>query len=179
MSCTCDYGPYNHHPDCDAAWDPVADIEAFHKKFGLEYTGKPRVLPMDIAEFRRKFLTEEVDEYKKASHAAQYRLAMLDGIQQQLFDDDDKNEERLKAHMAEMLDALIDEVYVALGTAYLQGFDVREAWRRVHKANMAKVRAESAADSKRGSKYDVVKPPGWEPPDLSDLVADHAHKEEP
>ena len=34
----------------------------------------------------------------------------------------------------------------------------------VHRANMLKERAKSAADSKRGSSLDIVKPPGWQPP---------------
>jgi len=68
------------------------------------------------------------------------------------------------------LDALVDLVYVALGTAYLQGFDFNEAFRRVHEANMKKVRARQKSDSKRASSYDVVKPVGWTPPDLSDLT---------
>lgn len=50
------------------------------------------------------------------------------------------------------------------------GFNFREAWRRVHEANMGKVRARRAQDSTRGSVFDVVKPPGWVAPDLSDLV---------
>jgi len=69
-----------------------------------------------------------------------------------------------------MLDALVDLTYVVLGTAYLHGFDFNEAFRRVHEANMKKVRAEAKTDSKRGTAYDVVKPEGWTPPDLGDLV---------
>lgn len=69
-----------------------------------------------------------------------------------------------------MLDALVDLTYVVLGTAYLHGFDFNEAFRRVHEANMKKIRAVSKHDSKRGTSYDVVKPAGWEPADLSDLA---------
>lgn len=123
--------------------DMFEDVRQFQLKFGLEYAGPPRVLPMDLTAFRVGFLHEEFKEYCEAS--------------------DDGDTER-------MLDALVDLVYVALGTAYQHGFDFNEAWRRVHVANMAKVRVERASDSKRGSTYDVVKPPGWKPPDLSDLV---------
>jgi hypothetical protein len=34
---------------------------------------------------------------------------------------------------------------------------------------MLKVRAAVASDSLRNSTHDVVKPPGWSPPDLEDL----------
>lgn len=140
-------------------FDPVRDIAEFHTKFHLEYDGKPRLLPAALSEFRVKFMAEEIEEYAESARA-----------------DCDTPEEHAR-ELALQLDALVDEVYVVLGTAYLHGFNFREAWRRVHAANMAKVRAERASDSKRGSTFDVIKPPGWVAPDHSDLVADHAHKE--
>lgn len=56
--------------------------------------------------------------------------------------------------------------------SFLCGLDFVAAWERVHHANMQKKRAEKASDSKRGSKYDVIKPEGWVPPDLRDLVGE-------
>lgn len=127
----------------NGAPDMCADIKDFHTKFRLTYDGPPRQLPYELVTFRAIFMHEELQEYGLAV--------------------DDENLEK-------QLDALVDLVYVALGTAYLHGFDFNEAWRRVHTANMKKVRAESAVDSKRNSPFDVVKPEGWVAPDLSDLV---------
>lgn len=66
------------------------------------------------------------------------------------------------------LDALADQLYVLLGTAIAYDlYDVlAEAFWRVHEANMAKFGpgSQTRADGK------VLKPPGWQPPDLSDLV---------
>ena len=121
--------------------DLFGDIRKFHEKFGLDYNGPPRALPDDLEEFRIKFMQEELDEYKDPENG-----------------------------LAHKLDALVDLVYVALGTAYLAGFPFNEAWSRVHEANMKKVKALRPEDSKRGSVHDVVKPPGWAPPSLSDLV---------
>ena len=129
----------------------ITDIKDFHEKFGLEYNGKPRSLPGDMPDFRRDFMYEELQEYCDASVI------------------DDKEE---------MFDALIDLMYVTLGTAYLHGFDFEEGWARVHAANMAKIRAvntESAALVKamgtgRDPTYDVVKPEGWTPATLADLL---------
>jgi predicted HAD superfamily Cof-like phosphohydrolase len=123
--------------------DPFECIKDFHKKFGLTYEGKPRTLPKDLRNFRTDFMEEELNEYAMA--AAQ----------------ENKHDQ---------LDALVDLVYVVLGTAYMQGFDFNEAFKRVHEANMKKVRAVTLKDSKRGSIYDVVKPEGWTAPDLNDLV---------
>lgn len=118
----------------------LKDIEAFHIKYQLQYKDRPRFLPEELSGFRIRFLEEEFEEYLLANT------------------------------LEDKFDALIDLVYVALGTAYLHGFDFEEGWNRVHAANMAKVRAQMADESKRGTKFDVVKPEGWTPPDLSDLV---------
>src|SRR5690348_11381567 len=146
--------------------DVVGDVEAFHEKFGLRYQGKPRVLPKDLADFRLKFHKEELEEYKKHHYRAEYDVQFRPGCD-------------VVGHLEEMLDACVDLVYVVVGTSDYHGFNFREAWRRVHAANMQKVRAERAEDSKRGSLYDVVKPPGWQAPNHHDLVEDHAHKEKP
>lgn len=58
--------------------------------------------------------------------------------------------------------------------SYLMGFSNDqwdELWTDVQRANMSKTRAKSAADSKRGSSHDVVKPPGWVGPRTEELVA--------
>lgn len=117
------------------------DVQDFFDKFDLTYEGLPRSLPHDVWKFRIKLMTEELFEYATAENNF------------------------------EELDALVDLVYVAIGTACEHGFDFDEAWRRVHAANMRKVRARpDGSDSKRGSGHDVVKPAGWRPADLSDLV---------
>ena len=120
--------------------DFVGDVQEFMNKFGLEYAGPPRRLPEDIATFRRIADEEELLEYETA------------------------------ATLADQLDALVDRAYFLIGTALLHGYDFRTAWARVHAKNMEKIRVERADLSKRGSMYDVVKPDGWTPPDLSDLT---------
>lgn len=47
------------------------------------------------------------------------------------------------------------------------GLPFNDVWDLVHRANMQKVRAKRAEESKRGSRFDVIKPPGWEAPDES------------
>lgn len=70
------------------------------------------------------------------------------------------------------LDALIDLIYVALGAAVLHGFDrFDDAFRRVHEANMRKVRCTNPKDSKRGTTFDVIKPEGWKPASLKEFVS--------
>lgn len=145
-------------PKKSSMWD---DIKAFHEKFGVDYQGKPRFLEWDLAQFREKFIREEFDEYL---------LAIND-----FRDKDDPSPHECERCLADALDSLVDLVYVTLGAAYLHGFNFEEAWRRVHAANMAKVRAASAEESKRNSTHDVIKPPGWKAPDHTDLVADNIY----
>jgi predicted HAD superfamily Cof-like phosphohydrolase len=119
------------------------DVRDFHKKYGL--TTDPNVGNAEWLTFREKFMDEELAEFKKA---------------------------RLEGNPADMFDALLDLVYVAMGTADGLGWPWQAGWDRVQAANMSKVRAErDGANSKRGSGFDVVKPAGWKAPDHSDLVA--------
>jgi predicted HAD superfamily Cof-like phosphohydrolase len=122
----------------------INDIKEFHEKFELDYKGKPRELDNAVAMFRIKFMEEELKEYISATLAND-----LEG----------------------QLDALVDLVYVALGTAYLQGLPFQAAWDEVHACNMRKVKAGPQGEgSKRGSKHDVVKPEGWIGPDYSKIL---------
>lgn len=151
-------------------FEPMSAVDEFHQNFHLDYRGKPRVLPEDLADFRIKFMQEELNEYIAHATAAEHELS-----QPSLAID----RANLTFHLAEMLDALVDLTYVALGTAHLHGFDFREAFRRVHAANMLKIKAVRKEQSLRGSTHDVIKPPGWEPPSHTDLVEDHIHKSAP
>lgn len=143
-------------------FDPVADIEAFHRKFDLTYDGLPRALPQDLLNFRYKFLHEEVEEYHLHARNALIERSLNDTFP-----------EAYAFELEHALDGLVDNVYVAIGTSYLHGFNFKEAWRRVQEANMKKIRALRESDSKRGSTYDVVKPEGWTPPSHRDLVEEN------
>lgn len=146
--------------------DLIGDVAAFHAKFGQEYTGKPRILPDDLFDFRVKFHDEETTEYRDEHEKLKDAIARCDRR-------DIVNSLELQ------LDALIDAAWVVLGTADLQ-FGRKafiEGWKRVAKANGLKVLGTDdpdAADSGREIKYDIRKPKGWEAPDHRDLVIDNA-----
>lgn len=123
------------------------DVGDFHHKFGLPAfpsLTEPKPLDPELLRFRIRFLEEELEEFKQASE---------------------------QGDPVEQFDALLDLVYVAMGTAHLLGFPWQEGWDEVQRSNMAKVRAASdGTDSKRGSSYDVVKPAGWTPPNLRAIL---------
>lgn len=160
-------------------FDPVGDVQQFHEKNALDYTGKPRALPFDLTQFRLKFKRQEVGEYEQHADSAMNELDKLTGPPSLAVGELAFNESLFIGELAQSLDALVDLVYVTLGTAHLQGFDFRRAWKRVHVANMSKVRVEGAArTAEERMKLKMVKPPGWVPPDHRDLVCDHAHSTE-
>lgn len=126
--------------------DMYEDVRKFHLKFGLPTADDgepPQILEFDIADFRKKFLREELDEFETALDAGD---------------------------LAGMADALVDLVYVALGTAHFMRLPFDELWHDVQRANMAKVRARNAFDSKRGTILDVVKPEGWTGPRTEEIL---------
>lgn len=123
----------------------VAAVSAFQAQMGQGYIGPPRELPASLASLRMKLIREEAEELCAAI-------------------------ERGELH--EQLDAIVDLIYVAIGTATQAGMgDVLwAAFQRVHRANMGKVPAPAREASKRDSVRDVIKPEGWRPADLRDLV---------
>lgn len=153
------------------------DVGKFHRRFNLDHTLSPhgvgpRELTPELLTFRTKFMREELHEFEEAAAAGDH---------------------------AKMFDALLDLVYVAHGTAHLLGYPWDAGWREVQLANMAKVRCaldhkfiKSPVDdpenlcvhvmlnglclrpqhehSLRGNVHDVIKPPGWEPPNIAVIL---------
>lgn len=89
----------------------VADVRAFHEKFGVPVGAKPALLTADAWKFRENFLIEELSE-TRAAHA--------------------------RGDLAEFADGLVDLIYVAVGTALWAGLDLDAHWAEVQRANMAK-----------------------------------------
>jgi len=126
-------------------FDEVGD---FHEKFGLEnHTHHPELAPhqisQDAQEFRLKFMQEELNELEIAYS---------------------------NSDLPKIFDALLDLVYVAMGTAQMHHFPWQAGWDEVQRANMTKKRAMTTDDSTRGSLLDVYKPQGWKPPDIEGVL---------
>lgn len=122
--------------------DNFMDVQSFHDRFLIPRPPGPTLLLPDVTSFRVKFMQEELDEYDAAGT------------------------------LPDKIDALVDLVYVALGTADLHGIKWQPHWADVQRANMTKERVPSAADSKRGHSLDVRKPKGWKGPDHEKILAE-------
>lgn len=174
--------------------DNFTDVGDFHEKFGLTsltHSSNPGPRPAEeiteeLLKFRLKFLEEELIELAQSMHFA--RLAKPGG----------GDMVGVSLDHAQAFDSLIDLVYVALGTAHLLGYPWQEGWEAVQTANMAKERCqidhkyvgdgiEACRDlnpdgycgapkekhGSRGSLFDVMKPPGWTPPDIAAVLRRH------
>lgn len=172
----------------------ITNLQVFHDKY---FPDRPRPVkfghvPEDVVKLRLNFLFEELCELAEAhgfyasinqfNKKGTYGVSFIKGRAPDVPVDQEGS-----------LDAIVDLLYVAFGTAELFGAFkpqqcsscsgvvgcnrdmcqrtiLEEAWDRVQEANMKKVRVKTAGDSKRGSKWDVKKPDGWKPPSLTDLV---------
>ena len=123
--------------------DILKDIDNFHKKYGFEKNEKVDIPDnSELINFRTAFLMEELAEYTNAI---------------------------TKKDTAGALDALVDIVYIALGTAWLFNLPFEKAWNEVQKANMSKIRAKDKT-GKRGTKFDVIKPKDWKAPNIGKII---------
>lgn len=151
----------------------IYDVQRFHDKFRIPRLDRPGFLPEDDMRMRLNFQLEELLE---TAGACGFQVAVT-------------SEGKLcfecvgePVNLAEAFDGLLDQVYVALGTADRMGLGGMvsapgaatsiwwEGWRRVQRANLAKVLVANSDDSKRGSRYDVKKPRGWRAPEFDDLL---------
>lgn len=161
-------------------FDPVADVEEFHTQFGINYEGMPRNLTPEMLKFRLKFMREELTEYEEHADAAQFETDLrTQNPAYQQSPETRFSRDRVTKELAQVLDALVDLAYVAIGTAHLHGFDFRAAWYRVHRANMRKVCSPDApTNAEQRMKLKMIKPKGWRPPNHDDLVDNHIHNNE-
>lgn len=118
--------------------DWVADVKAFHDKFGVETPTYPQEPSNPVVELRLKLVSEEYNEFVDA--------VML-------------------GDLAKIADAIVDSIYVLIGTAWAYGIDLRPVWDAVQEANMAKVGGSVREDGK------ILKPPGWKSPDIEGIIA--------
>jgi predicted HAD superfamily Cof-like phosphohydrolase len=119
------------------------------EKFDLPHTEDdtaPHSLPVATVRFRLGALEEELRELREA-----YERDDLPGV----------------------ADALVDLVIFALGTAHLHGLPWPELFVEVMKANMRKEAGVGNKERNATQGFDLVKPPGWRPPNLLKILREH------
>ena len=120
----------------------IADIKAFQKAFECNVLPVPTMPAKKIQELRVALLQEELDELKQANE---------DG------------------DIIEVADAMVDIMYVLLGTACEYGLvdKMEEMWDLVHDNNMKKLWPDGKVHKNQYGK--VIKPEGFEKVELKTL----------
>ena len=134
------------------------DVYDFHDKYELLTETKPRQLTTRKLQERLEFLWEELHEFADGS-----------GFVPIGFDETGKiiwAGDCQEKNIPEQADALIDLVYVAMGTGVMMGLPWQALWHDVQRANMSKVRGTT----KRGHPVDVTKPEGWVGPKTREIL---------
>ncbi|MGA8943887.1 MAG: HAD family hydrolase [Thermoactinomyces sp.] len=108
-------------------------VKEFHQAFSVPAGDKPARLPADRVTKRFAWMKEELDEFASA-----------DSVEDQT-------------------DAMIDLIYLALGTLVEMGVKPERLFQIVHEANMSKLWADGKVHV-RDSDGKVIKPPHWRDP---------------
>jgi len=156
-----------------AGVSPLQKVTEFHMKFGLPGVEQeaPRELTDEEALFRINFMLEELAEYAECSGFMQVANAIRTVISHMMTVGSIMRSRDGERDFHGQLDALVDLSYVLHGTSLFHGFNrFDQAFDTVHAANMAKERATRPEQSKRGTTFDVIKPPGWSPPVLTEFL---------
>lgn len=151
------------------------NVKAFQQKFQLPVSTTPQALPQDldataiagvIVLLRQ---AEEVIKRKRGETDQQW------GRVQMMIEEIREYAEAVKSgDLAAMADSLVDLEYFLLGTSVMHGFPHDTVFEAVHYANMQKRLAESKEESRRLNKLDVVKPEGWQAPNVQAILDDAA-----
>ena len=112
-------------------------VREFHERFGVPVAETPTELAETEFKYRFNFLDEELVELHEAW---------------------------MNGDLVKQADALIDLVYVALGTALMMGLPWEDLFAIVHRANMQKRRVAVGEPGSRHA-FDVRKPDGWVGPE--------------
>jgi predicted HAD superfamily Cof-like phosphohydrolase len=111
-------------------------VAAFHRAMGAPAPAQPTPLSTARAALRVRLIEEEAAEFRDAVERADWY---------------------------EMIDALVDLLYVTYGAAVEMGVDLEPFFEEVHQANLQKVPATDGGKS--------IKPGDWSPPDIAAVYA--------
>lgn len=132
-----------------------ADVVEFNKEI-IKLNQVP-YLNTERLEWFKTAINEELGEFEEANkkYAYEYDTALKDN---------NIDGDRLLELNVDMIDAIMDLIYFALGRLYEIGVsqdDFDAMWDAIHTANMTKKRGNKG----RGSDDDAIKPEGWQGPE--------------
>lgn len=146
----------------------INDVYSFHDAMDLPSRDEPSWPGVERAQLRLDLACEELLELAEALgveegwlfQARQY----LDQMEVRHLKRASGDPLPEREQLTNIADALIDKIYIDVGTLLEFGIPGHRVWRVVHAANMAKQGGEKRADGKQ------LKPEGWKPPDVETAV---------
>lgn len=139
--------------------DMIEDVREFHEACGTNDPQEPTWPPYDKRKLRYHLLFEEQCELSAEL------LPELCGPPSFTAGSQD--------HLAALAKEIVDVIYVAIGTALSAGIPLEEVWAEVHQSNMAKV-DPSIGKVRRRDDGKILKPDGWQKPDVKWVMFDDA-----
>lgn len=136
-------------------------VRQFHVAMGQAAPNKIELkLSAEALHLRYNLMLEELHEFREAASA--YSSIHFNPVaKHQCY--------------VEMIDALVDLLYVTFGTAVTMGVDLDPFWDEVQKANMAKLGPDGRPIVRADGK--ILKPTGWRPPDIEGILKRMLEKE--
>ena len=118
-------------------------VAEFNKAFGIENQMLPTIPDQATLELRYKLALEELDEFKEAAD---------------------------KEDIVGMFDALIDQLYILLGTVHSCGMGIalEDGFYEVHRSNMTKLDKDGKPVYREDGK--VIKSERYDPPNLQRII---------
>ena len=162
---------------CSCISDPQTDVLSFMLAFGQQVPYTPQWPDQATMDLRVRLVAEEFCEWLRDSgYEGNLWIAHYDHVEEvetEVYDwhyesGIEPGEERSLPASA---DALIDLLYVTVGSLLAMGIDMWPLWAEVQRANMAKA-GGPVIDGKQ------MKPAGWQPPDIAGLLRKQGWKGE-
>lgn len=123
--------------------DLINDVAEFHKAFSIPVEVSPTIPNAETQKLRYDLALEELNEFKEACE---------------------------KKDIVEIFDAIVDQLYILLGTAHSFGLSdaLINGFKEVHRSNMTKLTAEGKVV--RNSAGKVLKSELYIKPDLTTVL---------
>lgn len=130
--------------------DYLQDVRDFHVAFEHRISLIPCLGNYDLKNLRFLLLREEFNEFTTA-------ISMSDVVR--------------------VADALGDILYVTFGACLAFGIPIADVWKAIQTSNMAKLGPDGKPIYNQIGK--VMKPEGWQPPDIASIIVKHSDLGEP
>lgn len=136
----------------------ISDVREFHEAFSVPVLERPTVPGAERVALRLRLIREEYRELLEAMgerHEAATSNASCNTVD-----------------LVETADAIADLCYVLIGTAHEFGIPLDHVWDAVQASNMAKLGGKVREDGK------LMKPEGWKPPAIREILIAHGWRPE-